>query len=332
MVWHHAFVRASAAVFLPVRPYAVRCAAAGPGAEASALGAGAAADLCVYPGDALPGGRAVLVQRRNELPAVFLAGRAECRACVCTLLCREIGAPPKSALRADGLRVQPCHRRRPSGSRAFERAGVAVGRGALRTAAQFVATARVCRCRPWPFAECAGSGYAGAHRRLCGSGLRGGNSKKFYFGHYAMAALAGCAAALPIGIAGAAAFAAGPQRGSARSGIPPSLAGCSSHFCADVGYDFPALLHDGRHRRGSASERRLDDFCAWPCRHRISAAGLAGACARRITAPRRAVLPAPCPPLAAGRCLYAGDDGLHRQPHGQRGPGQLLCHQPGSRL
>ena len=45
-----------------------------------------------------------------------------------------------------------------------------------------------------------------------------------------MAALAGCAAALPIGIAGAAAFAAGPQRGSARSGIPPSLAGRSSHF------------------------------------------------------------------------------------------------------
>ena len=51
------------------------------------------------------------------------------------------------------------------------------------------------------------------------------------------------------------------------------LDGRSSHFCADVGYDFPALLHDGRHRRGSASERRLDDFCAGSCRYRISAAG-----------------------------------------------------------
>ena len=74
------------------------------------------------------------------------------------------------------------------------------------------------------------------------------------------------------------------------------------------------------------------DAIQGPCRHRISAAGLAGARARRIAAPRRAVLPAPCPPLAAGRCLYAGGDGLYRQPHGQRGPGQLLCHQPGSRL
>ena len=86
--WCHAGLRAAAAVFLPVWAGTVRGAASGPGAKASALGTGAAADLRLYRGHARPRGGIVLVQRCHELPAVLFAGRAERRAGVCALLCR----------------------------------------------------------------------------------------------------------------------------------------------------------------------------------------------------------------------------------------------------
>ena len=87
--------------------------------KTAALGAGAAADLCFYRGNARPGRGAVLVQRRNELPAVFLACGAERGPCLCALLCCAAYAAAQGAVRSRRLFVQSGHRRRPSGGRAL---------------------------------------------------------------------------------------------------------------------------------------------------------------------------------------------------------------------
>lgn len=78
---------------------------------------------------------AVLVQRRDELPAVFLACGAERGPCLCALLCRAAYAAAQGAVRSRRLPVQSGHRRRPSGSRAFESSFAAACGSALRTAA-----------------------------------------------------------------------------------------------------------------------------------------------------------------------------------------------------
>ena len=131
----HTALCVAAALFLPVRAGALCSAALICGTKAAALGAGAAADLCFYRGNARPGRGAVLVQRRNELPAVFLACGAERGPCLCALLCCAAYAAAQGAVRSRRLFVQSGHRRRPSGSRAFESSFTAARGSALRTAA-----------------------------------------------------------------------------------------------------------------------------------------------------------------------------------------------------
>ena len=81
--------------------------------------------------------------------------------------------------------------------------------------------------------------------------------------------------ALPAGAAGPAAAPPCPQCRSAGPCVPSSVFWRGSHLCADVGHDLPAVLHNGRHRRRTAFECRLDDLCAGAGCYRVSSARLA---------------------------------------------------------
>ena len=93
------------------------------------------------------------------------------------------------------------------------------------------------------------------------------------------------------------------------------------HLYFNVGHDFPAILHDGRHRCRAAAECGLDDLHPRLGRYRVSALWLAGAYPRRLSdachPPAWQSREAP----AAGLRCDAGLYGLHRQPYGKRGAG-----------
>ena len=117
--------------------------------------------------------------------------------------------------------------------------------------------------------------HAGAHSRLFRCRLRRGCDQKLYPCRDGVDPLAGCTAALPAGAAGVSAASPCPQCRSAGPCVPLPVFWRGSHLCTDVGHDFPAVLHNGRHRRGAAFECRLDDLCAGAGCYRVSSARLA---------------------------------------------------------
>ena len=152
--------------FLPVRAGALCSAALICGTKAAALGAGTAADLCFYRGECPPRSRGCTVQRRDELPSVFLACGAERGPCLCALLCCAAYAAAQGAVRSRRLFVQSGHRRRPSGSRAF---GIFFCCCLRQCSAHGGVTSGSCpplRRQSLAAVQCAGPRHAGAHSRL----------------------------------------------------------------------------------------------------------------------------------------------------------------------
>ena len=156
LVWGHAALRSCTVVFLPNRGMPLWCAVLD---QAQSRCPGRWRCWSALPFYARPGGRAILVQRRNELPAVFLAGPVlNAGLKLCFQLTRK-----QRTLTDDWL----YHRRWAPGGRAFECAGPVVGRCTVRTGAGHLPAFLL----PWRGCLSTGPRHAGTRTGFAGAGF-----------------------------------------------------------------------------------------------------------------------------------------------------------------